>query len=132
MNLCSPVGGFRSIAGGKSDLEIAEDGSFEVILSREEQPGNWVPLPEGKGHLYVREWYYDLEDEDVALLEGEHAIDEAGGAGVALPVLAIVLALFHLPRSSAGAALMRRQPSTPRCRQRASARRRSAPRSPRA
>jgi GTP-binding protein len=33
---------------------------------------------------------YELADEDVALLEGEEAFDETGGAGLALPVLAIV------------------------------------------
>lgn len=63
MNLCSPIGGYRHIHGGKTDLEIAEDGSFEIILSRDEHPGNWVPLPEGKGHIYIREWFYDLATE---------------------------------------------------------------------
>jgi hypothetical protein len=74
MNLCSVVGGFRHIAGGKSDLHIEEDGSFEVTLSRDEQPGNWLPLPEGKGHIYIREWFYDLENEQA----GKYYIERVG------------------------------------------------------
>jgi hypothetical protein len=56
-------GGRRDIAGGKTDIEIAGDGTFEILLSRDEQPGNWIPLPDGFAHLYVRQWYYDYEDE---------------------------------------------------------------------
>ena len=74
LNKCSVVGGYRHIFGGKSDLQIDEDGSFEVILSREAQPGNWIPLPEGIGHMYIREWFYDTETEE----PGKYYIERIG------------------------------------------------------
>jgi hypothetical protein len=55
--------GRRDIYGGKSEIEMSPDGEFEVILSRDQQPGNWVELPPGPCHLYVRQWYYDWENE---------------------------------------------------------------------
>jgi hypothetical protein len=56
-------GGRRDISGGRSDIQIEPDGSFEIILSRRERAGNWIPLPQGFAHLYVRQWYYDYEAE---------------------------------------------------------------------
>lgn len=50
------------IAGG-GDFEVAPDGSFEVILSAEPQPGNWVRIDEGVGTLILREYFYDWEQE---------------------------------------------------------------------
>lgn len=76
MNKCSVVGGFRHIAGGKSDLQINEDGTFEVILSRVEHPGNWLPLPDGIGHMYIREWFYDTETEE----PGKYYIERIGAS----------------------------------------------------
>jgi hypothetical protein len=57
------IGGRRDIFKGKSDLVVAADGSFEVVLSRDEQAGNWIALPPGQGHLYIRQWFYDYENE---------------------------------------------------------------------
>ena len=74
MNGCSVVGGYRHIFGGKSDFHVESDGSFEVTLSRDERPGNWVPLPPGIGHLYIREWFYDLEQEE----PGKYFIERIG------------------------------------------------------
>lgn len=68
------IGGRRSIYGGKSDLQIDADGSFEVILSAEEQKGNWIRLPRGHAHLYVRQWYYDYENE----MSGQFYIERVG------------------------------------------------------
>lgn len=69
-------GGRRDIRGGKSEIDIADDGTFEVVLSRDEQPGNWVPLPEGPAHIYVRQWYYDYEEE----LPGQFSIERIGAS----------------------------------------------------
>jgi len=41
-------------------FDVAEDGSFEVVLSPEEHPGNWIRLPEGSSSVLTRH-YYELE-----------------------------------------------------------------------
>ena len=53
------------IIGTLSDrtLEIAPDGSFEIVLSRREQPGNWLRL----------------EDDAVCLITRDYLIDPVGG-----------------------------------------------------
>jgi hypothetical protein len=56
-------GGLRDICGGKGEIEIDADGSFEIIFSTSEHAGNWIALPPGFAHLYVRQWYYDHEKE---------------------------------------------------------------------
>jgi hypothetical protein len=63
--------GRRDIYNGKSELEIAQDGTFEAILSRTEKPGNWIGLPDGIAHIYIRQWFYDWENEEVGLLNIE-------------------------------------------------------------
>ncbi|MDB5970033.1 MAG: hypothetical protein JWQ90_2483 [Hydrocarboniphaga sp.] len=68
------IGGMRDIVGGKSDMHFEEDGSFEVILSKEQQGRNWVKLPEGHAHLYIRQWYYDYENE----VPGDFYIERIG------------------------------------------------------
>lgn len=68
------IGGLRDISGGKSDMHFEADGSFEVILGGEPRDGNWIPLPEGHAHLYVRQWYYDYENES----PGEFYIERIG------------------------------------------------------
>jgi hypothetical protein len=60
---CRVTGGRRDIRGGKSDLQVNPDGSFEVILSKDEQGPNWIPIEPGAGHIYVRQWFYDWERE---------------------------------------------------------------------
>lgn len=53
--------GRRNVWGdlGRNDLEIADDGSFELVLSADEHPGNWLPLPPDAEFLHVREYFYD-------------------------------------------------------------------------
>ena len=57
------IGGLRNIFNGKSDMHINEDGSFEVILSKDKKEGNWIKLSPSYGHLYIRQWFYDYETE---------------------------------------------------------------------
>jgi hypothetical protein len=50
------------------DLEIAPDGSFELYLSAERRPGNWMPNTEGASSLVVRQFFYDWLEEEPARL----------------------------------------------------------------
>lgn len=43
----------------REDLDVAEDGSFELILSPDEHPGNWLRLPPEAEYVHVREYFYD-------------------------------------------------------------------------
>jgi hypothetical protein len=40
-------------------FEIADDGRFEITLSAEPQPGNWLPLAAGARGLLIRQIQYD-------------------------------------------------------------------------
>jgi hypothetical protein len=51
-----------------ADFEVGPDGSFEVILSNEKQPGNWLRLPDGPGSIMIRQYYYDWLTEEPATL----------------------------------------------------------------
>ena len=51
-------GGRRTIAYTKiDDLEVDEEGRFEIVLSQEEKPGNWIPLADDATTLMVRETF---------------------------------------------------------------------------
>ncbi|HEY1969973.1 MAG TPA: DUF1214 domain-containing protein [Pseudonocardia sp.] len=52
----------------RADFDINPDGSFEVILSRDERPGNWLRLPDGPGNIIIRQYYYDWLTEQPAEL----------------------------------------------------------------
>jgi hypothetical protein len=53
------------------DLDLAPDGSFELHLSAERRPGNWLPLADGASSLVVRQFFYDWVAEDPASLHIE-------------------------------------------------------------
>jgi hypothetical protein len=66
------MGGIESTANlVADDLEIDEDGRFELLLSAEEQPGNWMALTERSSSLVVRQFFYDWDTEVPAQLEIE-------------------------------------------------------------
>jgi hypothetical protein len=50
------------------DLEIGPDGTFEIVLSAEPQPGNWMVLPDGTSSVVVRQFFYDWDTEEPAEL----------------------------------------------------------------
>jgi hypothetical protein len=52
----------------RAEFDINPDGSFEVILSNTEQPGNWLRLPDGPGNIVIRQYYYDWLTEEPASL----------------------------------------------------------------
>jgi hypothetical protein len=64
-----------------SDLEIAPDGSFEIALSREPRPGNWLPLAESTDSLIVRQTFLDRTRE----VPAELAIERVDGDGRPAP-----------------------------------------------
>jgi hypothetical protein len=63
--------GRRSVWGdiGRDDLEIDDDGNFELVLSAEEQPGNWLQLPPEAEFLHVREYFYDWSTDSPGTFE---------------------------------------------------------------
>ena len=57
------------------DLEIAADGSFEIVLSCDEKPGNWLRMVPETVQLIVRQTYLDRSSEVPADLR----IERIGG-----------------------------------------------------
>ncbi|MBF6555777.1 MAG: DUF1214 domain-containing protein [Acidimicrobiales bacterium] len=53
------------------DLDLDDEGRFELVLSATEQPGNWMPLAEGSSSLVVRQFFYDWTNEEPAELSIE-------------------------------------------------------------
>jgi len=64
-----------------SNLELAPDGSFEIILSTAEKSGNWLPMENDTGTLIVRQTRLDRENETIADLH----IERIGGDGMPTP-----------------------------------------------
>ncbi len=53
------------------DLELDSDGRFEIIVSTEEQAGNWLPMTPESSTLIVRQTRYDHANEIPAEIEIE-------------------------------------------------------------
>jgi len=67
---------------------MAEDGTFEVIVSVKPQPGNWLPMDPETNQMIVRQTYTDREHQTVYDL----AIERVGAEGPRAPLDA---ANFH-------------------------------------
>ncbi|MCB1668520.1 MAG: DUF1214 domain-containing protein [Porticoccaceae bacterium] len=52
-----------------SELKANADGTIDIVLSRDERPGNWVKIADGPGDLILRQYFYDWLSEDVAQLQ---------------------------------------------------------------
>jgi hypothetical protein len=56
------------VRGGKAinnrDLLTNWDGSFEVILSAKEHPGNWIPLEPGPHRIQIRQFFGSWHEEE--------------------------------------------------------------------
>lgn len=70
--------GFQAMGGMENtgnvvadDLEMDAAGRFELVLSAEEHPGNWMPLAERSSSLVVRQFFYDWNNEVAADLSIE-------------------------------------------------------------
>ncbi len=64
------------------DLEVAADGTFEIILSSKEKPGNWLRMEPDTTALIVRQTYLDRESEVPAELH----IERLGGDAPPAPL----------------------------------------------
>lgn len=62
------------------DLEMDADGNFELLLSADERPGNWLPLAGDHPVLTVRNFLYDWDTETPAALTIERVGTGAGAA----------------------------------------------------
>jgi len=51
-----------------SDMQVNDDGSFKIILSSEQQEGNWLPMTEESGTLIIRQTHLDRANEEPAAL----------------------------------------------------------------
>lgn len=67
-----------------SELEMDADGHFEIILSCEEKPGNWLKMNPDTEQLIVRQTHMDREAETPA----ELTIERIGGDGKPTPITA--------------------------------------------
>jgi hypothetical protein len=74
-----------------SDLALAEDGSFELVLSCERRPGSWLPMEPDTSMLIVRQNFLDRTRERPAELAIER-IGAPGAAGPPAPLSAAALA----------------------------------------
>jgi len=58
------MAGMRPVADVDADsLQREPDGSFEIALSKQKRPGNWIELPDDATVLTVRQFFYDWEHE---------------------------------------------------------------------
>ncbi|QFU75897.1 DUF1214 domain-containing protein [Halioglobus maricola] len=66
-------GGTMEVTGhiDHRELDIANDGSFEIIISRTEKPGNWLPMGEHSNSITVRQTFQDRINEVAADLKIE-------------------------------------------------------------
>jgi hypothetical protein len=71
------MAGMRPAADVDADsLALGPDGSFEIVLSRDRRPGNWIELPDDATTLHVRQFFYDWDRE----LPGSLWIERIDGA----------------------------------------------------
>jgi hypothetical protein len=69
-------GGWRTLSFLTGDTLVCDDdGRFEVTLSREERPGNWLRLDDDASFVLVRQYFDDWESEQpgVFAIERENA-----------------------------------------------------------
>jgi len=82
---------FASISGGygadgtmitdgfldTGSLQVEPDGSFEIILSQKQHPGNWLPLTAATRSLNIRQTFLDRATERPAQIDIERLDDSA-------------------------------------------------------
>jgi hypothetical protein len=68
-------------------LQVDTDGSFEIILSQHEHPGNWLPLTEKTRSLNIRQTFLDRANERPAQID----IEPLNPAGTPPPYSALEL-----------------------------------------
>lgn len=68
-----------------ADLEIAADGSFEVIVSKTEKPGNWLPMADDTTLLIIRQTFNDKKTEVAADVQVERISDGPSAPAILNP-----------------------------------------------
>jgi hypothetical protein len=63
------------------ELEVDADGNFEVVLSNDEHPGNWMRLDGDHPTLTVRHFFYDWDTEVASSLRIERIGNPVGAEG---------------------------------------------------
>ena len=79
------------------DLIVGDQGSFEVFLSPQRRPGNWLENPNDGTKLFVRQVYSDWSNEP----PGEVHIDRVGSEGSLRPPLTENLMARRLANAAA-------------------------------
>ena len=75
------------VSDGSGELTLGPGGSLDIVLSRDPQPGNWLPLGDGISTVLIRECFYDWENE----AHGQLYIEREGATYPAPPVTAAAL-----------------------------------------
>ena len=79
------------------ELEVDADGNFEVVLSADERPGNWMRLDGDHPTLTVRHFFYDWDTEVASSLRIERLGDAVGAQGRSVdPAIAMTRQLVAL------------------------------------
>jgi hypothetical protein len=66
------MGGMATTANVLLDeIEMAPNGDFEIVLSAEEHPGNWLQIADDATQLVVRHFFYDWDTEVASSLSIE-------------------------------------------------------------
>ena len=63
-------------------LELEPDGTFVLWIGPDERAGNWMPTPPGADFLIVRQFFYDWNTENPAVLDIERVQDSGDPAEV--------------------------------------------------
>ncbi len=88
-----PTGQFDS-----RQMEVNPDGTFEIIVSREKKPGNWLPMTDETESLIVRQTFNIRSQEIPAKYEIECLNSDRGERGDALDPLELEPALARSVR----------------------------------
>ncbi|HKY92823.1 MAG TPA: DUF1214 domain-containing protein [Nevskiaceae bacterium] len=67
---CSNLRDYRCVARQDGDIcaALAPGAEVDLVLSAREQPGHWLPLPDGECEIYIRQYYADWDREEPARL----------------------------------------------------------------
>ena len=65
-----------------ADMQFGPDGSFEILVSRDKKPGNWLPMADDTSLLIIRQTFDDKKVQQAADVKIERI-----GAGPAAPAL---------------------------------------------
>ena len=89
------------------DVDVAADGAFEIIASKDKQDGNWLPLEDDSSILIVRQTFFDKTNESAADVNIE-AVNSAA-APLPLTVYTLETALTRVPAFIGGTSGIFRQ-----------------------